>query len=245
MTIAEISRSVQIPYPTATRFVLTLIEIGVIEKTKKRKRYRATALCNSLSCGYKASDRLVEAARPHISELTRITGWPSAVHMCVGNSMVMLHSTHSETTQTFSDYVPGYTLPITECSAGLAYLAYLDPEHRNDILGHLSDYSFKESDSLYSTNWPESYYRNIADAGYATFLKMMHSKDPGKSSSIGVPIKSKDGSAVGSLTLVFFASALHVTHAVNRYLDDIRQVQLAIEEEIAAHNLTVGAHNAA
>ena len=240
MTIAEIARAVEIPYPTATRFVLTLIEIGVIEKSKKQKKYRPTALCKSLSCGYKTSDQLVEAARPHLIELTRKTGWPSAIHMRVGGSMVMLDSTHSETTQTFSDYVPGYTLPITECAAGLAYLAYLKPERRNDILEQLSAYHSIDKGRSYSTNFPESYFKNIVDVGYATFLKMPHSKDPGKSSSIGVALKSKDGGVVASMTLVFFSSALQITHAVENYLEDIQQVQIAIEEKIAAQNIIFG-----
>lgn len=237
MTIAEISRAVDIPYPTATRFVLTLIEIGVIEKSRKQKKYRPTALSKTLSCGYKTSDYLVEAARPHLLQLTKKTGWPSAIHMRVGGSMVMLDSTHSETTQAFSDYYPGYSMPITSCAAGLAYLAYLAPEDRAEMLQQLSEYNFEDDDRSYFTDFSDSFFDNIVEAGYATFLKNPHSKDPGKSSSIGAALRSQDGSVVGAVTLVFFSSALQIRHAVEKYLDDIIDTQAAIDKEIAAKNV--------
>lgn len=237
VTIAEIARAVDIPYPTATRFVLTLIEIGVIEKSRKQKKYLPTALSKTLSCGYKASDHLVDAARPHLVQLTKKTGWPSAIHMRVGGSMVMLDSTHSETTQAFSDYYPGYSMPITACAAGLAYLAFLGDEDRVDMLKQLAEYNFKEGDCSYFTGFSDSFFDNIVDAGYATFLKNPHSKDPGKSSSIGVPLRSQDGAVVGAITLVFFSSALQIRHAVDKYLEDIIETQAAIDKEIAAKNV--------
>lgn len=237
MTLAEIARAADIPYPTATRFVLTLIEIGVIEKSRIQKKYLPTALSKTLSCGYKTSDPLVDAARPHLLQLTKKTGWPSAIHMRVGGSMVMLDSTHSETTQAFSDYYPGYSMPITACAAGLAYLAYLNAEERAEMLQQLSRYNFEDDDRSYCTNFSEDFFKNIVDSGYATFLKNPHSKDPGKSSSIGVALHSQDNVVVGAVTLVFFSSALQIRRAVEKYLDDIIDTQLAINKEIAAKNV--------
>ena len=61
-----------IPYPTTRRIVHALINEGMVEREAHRKRYRPTALVNSLSVGYQAEDRLDDLAWPLLVELTRV-----------------------------------------------------------------------------------------------------------------------------------------------------------------------------
>lgn len=239
MTMSEISRAVQIPYPTATRFVQTLIKIGVIEKSKTQKKYKPTALSKTLSCGYQASDHMAEIARPFLTKLTKKTGWPSAVHVRVGASMVMLDSTHSATTQTFSDYYPGYSMPITSCAAGLAFLAHIDDETQTEILDQITKYGDTYGNNAFLHHQHPELFKSIQGNGYATYVKNPHSKDPGKSSSIGVPLKV-NGRTVGAMTLVFFSSAMKMNQAIEDYIDAIYETQSLISEGFTKESLFIG-----
>ena len=231
LTMSEISKSVEIPYPTATRFVQTLLHLGVIEKSKRHRRYKPTALAKTLSCGYHTTDDFVNIARPHLIELTQQTGWPAAILTRVGSSMVMLDSTHSKTSLSFSDYRPGYSMPIAMCAAGLTYLSYCETEQRNEIISQLKEYASEDLANSYLNYEPDKYFNLIREDGYTTFRRNRHSKDPGKSSSIAVPIHA-DNQLVGSLTLVFFSSAMKMDAAVEKYLDAIQDTKSKINSEI-------------
>ena len=55
---------------------------------------------------------------------------------------------------------------------------------------------------------------------------------PGKTSSIGVPIYEGEQVA-GTVTLVFFSSAMPMAEAVRRYADDLKAAAAAISQELA------------
>jgi DNA-binding IclR family transcriptional regulator len=128
ITMMQICRQAEIPYPTACRIIETLIKEGMVEREPARKRYRATALVRTLSLGFQDEDALVAVARPHIVALCARHGWPVTLATRVGHSMMVRDSTHKLTSLTLANYSPGYTLPIVECSTGKAYLAFCDEE---------------------------------------------------------------------------------------------------------------------
>src|SRR3546814_4974353 len=99
-----------------------LVFVGLIARDPGRKRYRATGLVRALAQGFQGSGRLATAARPHILDLTRRIGWPVSITTRIGPDMVVEVSTHDHTTMAFSSPDPGYSLPILECAAGIAYL---------------------------------------------------------------------------------------------------------------------------
>ena len=107
VTLSEIARSAQIPHPTATRIIRTLIDQGLIEQENARKRYHPTALVQTLSCGFQNDDRLVGIARAHITRLTKEYDWPVSLVTRVGSNMVVRDSTSTMTSLTFNNYYPG------------------------------------------------------------------------------------------------------------------------------------------
>ena len=137
ITMMQICRQADIPYPTACRVIETLIKEGMVEREPARKRYRATALVRTLSVGFQDEDALVAVSRPHIVALCHKHGWPVSIATRVGHSMMVRDSTHKLTSLTLHHYAPGYTLPIIECSSGKAYLAFCEAEERAAILSGL------------------------------------------------------------------------------------------------------------
>lgn len=231
LTMTQISRAVPLPYPTACRIVYTLVKEGVIEREDTRKYYRPTALSQSLSCGYQARVRLVSIARRHIVKLTKETGWPVAIASRVGSVMVVQDTTHELTALTFSDYHPGYSLPIAASASGMAYLAFSDPDERNKIIEQLKRSSIDEDYLREINNLRDQHFDIITSDGYASSIRNPHTKDPGKTSSIAVPLIHEDA-IIGGLTLIFFSSALRVAEAYEKYKQLIVGTQANINEDL-------------
>ena len=134
ITMMEIARTSRVPYPTACRIVQTLLHEGMIEREPARKRYRATALVQSLASGFHDDSRLVAIARPHIDTLCDRLLWPISITSRVGAHMMVRDSTHTKTSLTLNNYYPGFTLPIMECSSGKAYMAFCSDAEREHLI---------------------------------------------------------------------------------------------------------------
>jgi IclR family mhp operon transcriptional activator len=231
LSLMEIARRAKVPYPTACRIVQTLIHENLIEREPTRKHYRPTALVQSLSNGYRLENRLIAVARRHIVSLTKLHGWPVSLTTRVGLSMVIRDSTHALTSQTFNNYHPGYTLPILECAAGKAYLAYAEPDEREMIIRGIRDSGEKWDDLTMRLLETGVLTDDIRQAGYAVKGRNRYTETPGKTSSIARPVFGTEGVA-GCIVLIFFSSAMKISDAVAKYDDDLRRAADAISHDL-------------
>ena len=236
LTLTQISQIAKLPYPTACRIVYTLVGEGVIERESSRKYYRPTALAQSLSCGYQEQIRMVAIARAHIVKLTKDTGWPVSLASRVGPVMVIQDSTHSLTTMTFSDYHPGFSLPIASSASGMAYLAFTDREERAQIIDQIKRTAMDDEDRDGTENLRDNFFDMILEDGYASFIRNPHTKDPGKTSSIAVPLY-RNKTLVGVMTFVFFSASFRVSDAFDKYKDIILETQTAINRDLSEMSL--------
>ncbi len=236
LTMTQISKIVKLPYPTACRIVYTLVGEGVIERETSRKYYRATALAQSLSCGYQAQSRLVAIARSHIVKLTNETGWPVSIASRVGPVMVIQDSTHGQTALTFSDYHPGFSLPMASSASGMVYLAFTEADEREHIIEQIKRTSLDEDSMILTDNLQGNKFEIILEDGYASFVRNPYTKDPGKTSSIAVPIYRGE-SLIGAMTLVFFSTALRVSDAFEEYKEYIFEAQTNINRDLVEMKL--------
>ncbi len=228
-TVMEISRAVDLPYPTTFRIIQTLMHEGLVVCESDRKRYRVTALVQSLALGYSDRGKLIEAARPCMVGLTQKHAWPVSLTTHVGRSMVVRDSTHTLSSLTFCNYAPGFTLPLLECASGHAFLAHIGAEERLSLLAGLEAHDRRTP--LLDMFKSERLVQNIRDNGYATSERNPHTQFPGKTSSIAVPVLV-NGEVVAALTLVFFASAIAMAEAVRRYADDLKAAAIEIAEQL-------------
>jgi len=231
ISLMQTSRQTRIPYPTVCRIVQTLLHEGLIEKEPNRKRYRSTALVQSLSSGFQDDSKLVKAARPHIVELTKRVAWPISVATRVGNMMMVRDSTHSLTSLTLSNYAPGYTLPIAECSTGKAYLAYCSDEERESIRSgfRILEGAPDKLGLLLTENG--AMIQDIRRKGYATQVRNIYTATPGKTSSIAVPIMHEDR-IMGAMALIFFVAGMKMQEAERRYVPELLQTAKAISADL-------------
>ena len=231
LTLTHISEAVGLPYPTTTRIVRTLVEVGLIEQEPSRKRYRPTALVQTLSCGFQNHDRLVSTARAHIVELTRQIDWPVSVVTRVGKQMMVRDSTSTITSLTFNNYYPGWQVPLLSSASGRVYFAHASAQERAELLKQYATDSqgldnliireFRDGDAV----------AKIVEAGYAAVARTAYSANPGRTSSIAVPL-FENGVLLGSLALVFFAQAASMSKAIERLLEPLRRTALAIQADL-------------
>ncbi len=227
LTMMDVAHASGVPYPTACRIVQTLLFEGLIEREPARKRYRPTALVQTLSHGFQAHGRLVDAARPHIVELTKRHGWPVSLTSHVGQRMVVRDSTHTLTTLTFNNYYPGYTLPILESASGCVHIAFTSEDDRANILSTLRAVPENSGNNTLALFESGLLVGEIQNDGYATKGRNRYTENPGKTSSIAAPVFDAAGIA-GAVTLIFFSSAMKMTDAIQKYADDVKRAAATI-----------------
>ena len=227
----EIALECGLAYPTAFRMVTTLQHDGWIEAEPGRKRYRPTERVWSLVSGFQTQDLLVACARDHIVSLTSSVLWPVTISVRVGSWMMVKDSTHTMTSQTFANYYPGYTLPITDCAAGKVYLAFCPEDERQLFLEAMKvnpDPQVRWAFQIFSD---PKFLRKIRDQGYASHARLTHTDNPGKTSAIAVPVFAGED-LEASLALVYFDKAMSEKEAVAKYLDPLQGTARKIMDDM-------------
>jgi IclR family transcriptional regulator, mhp operon transcriptional activator len=204
----------------------------VIEREPARKRYRATALVQTLSSGYHDDSQLVAIARPHIEALCDKLLWPISITSRVGAHMMVRDSTHTRTSLTLNNYYPGFTLPIMECSSGKAHMAFCSDDEREHIVEGLRTIEGAAERMATLLLSQDTLLREIRDKGYATQSRNAYTANPGKTSSIAVPIL-RDGQVVGSLVLIFFSVAMPLEKAIEQYVAPLQSTAQTISAALS------------
>jgi IclR family mhp operon transcriptional activator len=233
LSMMDIAVSSGVPYPTACRIVQTLIVEGMIEREPDRKRYRATALVQTLSAGYQSESHLVSTARPYIVDLTNRLRWPISVTTRVGTSMMVRDSTHSLTPLAFYVYPPGYTLPMLESSSGRAYLAFCPEDERDSLLQVIGSARGGAEVALARRTDIMRLFEQIREGGFATHQRTRATENPGKTSSISAPVFFR-GRVTGTLTLIFFASAMPMEEAVKQFANPLKDASTSLSAELGS-----------
>ena len=74
--------------------------------------------------------------------------------------------------------------------------------------------------------------RRIRADGYAAHDRTMHTANPGKTSSIGVPV-FEAGVVVATLTLSYFSTAMTMEEALKRYADALKETAAQAGESLS------------
>jgi IclR family mhp operon transcriptional activator len=233
ISLMDISRFEELPYPTTFRIVQTLMHEGLIERDGPGKRYRPTALVQSLASGY--SDTMLRThAQPHLSALTRECGWPALLSIRVGARMVIQASSHRETTLTISNWEPGISIPLDNSATGYAWLAHLPASHVRDLVrwGIGDELGADMGGDGAGSAGDERFLDKLAAIrmqGYA--WRPSTYDDHIKTASLAAPVY-QDGALACVLTLTYFASAMKEQEAIARLLPPLRRAASAISGQL-------------
>jgi len=233
VSLMEIAKAVDLPYPTTLRIVRTLVEEGVIEREPTRKWYRPTALIQSLAYGFQNNDQLVTRARPHIVLLTEQVHWPISLVTPVGNVMVVRDSTSTMTSFTFNHYYPGWQVPLITSASGRAFLAHASVETRRDLIEYYRSHGSEGDVATLHAFEQRGEMDRIRTLGYATAARNAYSASPRRTSSVAVPL-FQDDVLLGALTMVFFSAAMPLNSAVERFVPALQATAIAIGADMAS-----------
>jgi DNA-binding IclR family transcriptional regulator len=122
-----------LPKATVSRLTYTLVGLGYLNYDEMLGRYSIGA--STVSLGYSAlsSSPVVHIARPLMQELADETGAATALGTRDGTEMVYLANCRSMSPVSLRLNV-GSRLPLWRTAMGLAYLAEMIPEKRDDLL---------------------------------------------------------------------------------------------------------------
>lgn len=233
ITLMEIAREAGVPHSTARRIVETLVVEGLIERDELSKHIRPTALVQTLSVGFQADERLVTASRRHIVNLTRSISWPVAVVSRVGQMMMVRDSTHALSSMTFNPSYPGYTLPVLESASGRVYLAFCSDVERHGVIEGMKLFSEPQPGAHLLPQFDDGpMLEEIRRQGFATKNRNPYTANPGKTSSIAVPV-FQQGELAGSIVVVFLATALGMARAVETLLPPLQRAAAEISAQLS------------
>ncbi len=238
LSLTEIARAVGLPYATAGRIVFTLIHEGMIESEPDRRRYRPTALVQSLASGYQDQRHLGAVARPHILALTERHGCAVAVSTRLGLNMIVRECTHAVSHFTLSAYYPGFDYPLIKSAAGLVYLAHADAREQQLTRQALELSSDIAPDDLNFIC--EAALEDVRRNGFGTRSRNRFTLPEGKNSGIAAPIFHQ-GQLNGTVALIFLASSMRMDKAVALYAQDVIDTAAAIGRDLdRVHDESLG-----
>lgn len=212
----DIAQAAGIPYPTACRIVQTLVSEGMLRRDERTKHYHATAMVQSLSCGFNDHGRVVLRAERPAAQLTEDILWPALVMSRVGGQMVVRCSTTHLTSLSFNNFEPGFTMPLTATAAGRAYLAHASVEERRGITKGLRLTTGTGIGSL-DEDLLDHRLEEVRRLGFAAQTSNdLPCMDGRRTFTIAAPFFI-DGQIHGAVMLIIFSAAMSLTAAVERY----------------------------
>lgn len=231
---AEVTRRAKLPRPTVIRMLETLEEVGYVTRRSDSARYMPTGRVLLLSSGYVAHQRIGEVAEPVLAELREKLGWPSSIAIPDGSSMLVAYSSRSFESVLINAR-SGTRAPLLGSALGRAYIAFCPDDERERLL-----------DMLRAAQ-PGPFDKALLDnpRALATMLKTTREEgyampDPAYTRSVynnagagfAVPVVSA-GRTIGSINIVFFASALSLDEAIAAFLPEMLAAARRVGERLA------------
>ncbi|EUB99760.1 transcriptional regulator, IclR family [Rhizobium sp. CF080] len=230
-TIAQLHARTKLPKPTLVRILRTLEEAGYVENDTRQGGYHVSALVTSLSSGFHKDPLVVEAGRAWAIAITRKHKWPVAIALPDYDGMIIRFSTVPDSLISPFHSTVNRRLCMLTRGMGLAYLAFLDVEDRDVIIGILQKSEDPENALSHHRDELLRLLKQVRENGYATRSSVV---EPRNSNTIAVPILAKSGRVLASLGLTYFKSAFDSEQdARERYVPILKSAAIAISEDLS------------
>jgi DNA-binding IclR family transcriptional regulator len=120
--VTEIADRVGLPKSTVSRLLSTLEEQGAVEQVAAGGQYRVGWAMLELAAAARPGRSLVSVARPHLVELTRLTGEAAGVSIPDGTEMLYLDQLTPDSELQVRDWT-GHRIPMHAVPSGHVVLA--------------------------------------------------------------------------------------------------------------------------
>ena len=125
--VTDVAERVDLPKSTVSRLLATLESLGVVEQAHSGGPYRLGQQLVEIAAAALPGRSLIDASRPHLVELTRLTGEASSVSTLEQRRVLYLDQADSDNAVQVRDW-SGVRIPLHVVSSGLAMLAHAGPD---------------------------------------------------------------------------------------------------------------------
>jgi IclR family transcriptional regulator, mhp operon transcriptional activator len=222
-SVKELSSRSGLPKPTVSRMLKTLKKLGYVDQATNGESYRVALGSRMLSNGYDPRAAIIKVSDTPMSVLTAKIEWPLALGWCVGDDMLVAHSTIPQSPLAWYRTTLNMRLPILWSAMGLTYTAHSNADEQQRIMSLP-----KSQEIAWSQDHLEYILIEIRRKGYGF-------RSPGfgqRTASISVPIMQKD-SAKACLSLTYFGMAITEDAIVKEHLADLKATAAEIANSIA------------
>lgn len=233
MILAHVALRCGLPRTTTHRTLRTLEQNGFVYRDEATGRFFPYKRVLALSCGFDPIARVTTLVRDQFADLGPQIGWPMHFAMPLLDSeapqMHIEASTDFVSPLAVEKLLPGKSIPLLQCAAGLAWLSSQPQATRAPIIDRAIDVRCEgPAQKRWTRPMLEDTLGEVQRRGFADFNWLCrHTNMIG----LSVPVQVNPGKT-GALTVRFAESAVPQKTAIGRFLPVLR----AVATRIAAGN---------
>ncbi len=189
--VTDIADRVGLPKSTVSRLLSTLEELGAVEQVSAGGEYRVGWTMIELAAAARPGRSLISLARPHLAELSRLTGEAAGISIPDGDDMLYLDQMTPDSELQVRDWT-GHRIPMYAVPSGHVVLAADDAAAKRVAASELmafTPHTITDGAMLLQR------LQLVRSDGYAWALEEFAAG----LNSVAAPLRTADGRVVASL----------------------------------------------
>ena len=189
--VTDIADRVSLPKSTVSRLLATLEELGAVEQVSAGGDYRVGWTMIELAAAARPGRSLISLVRPHLAELSRLTGEAAGISIPDGEDMLYLDQLTPDSELQVRDWT-GYRIPMHAVPSGHVVLAADSDSAERIAAGQLrafTSHTITDGASLLQR------LQLVRREGYAWALEEFAPD----LNSVAAPLRTTDGRVVAAL----------------------------------------------
>jgi DNA-binding IclR family transcriptional regulator len=189
--VSEIADRVALPKSTVSRLLSTLEELGAVEQVSAGGEYRIGWTMIELSAAARPGRSLISVTRPHLAELSRLTGEAAGISIPDGTDMLYLDQLTPDSELQVRDWT-GHRIPMHAVPSGQIVLAFNDQLAERVIKAPLRAFT---PHTLTTATALRQRLKAVRTAGYAWALREFAPE----MNSVAAGLRATDGTVLAVL----------------------------------------------
>jgi IclR family mhp operon transcriptional activator len=235
-TLAELHADTGISRPALLRLLGTLEAEGYARRWLTDGRYRISFNAPEIVKTFDLAAIVADVVGPTLQDLLEQISWPADVAVRDGYNMVLCETTRRQSPQMIHQRNAGYRVHMLQSAVGRAFLAFCQPDVRDEILAVLQASNDPNDRLARAEGAVDSLLNDARVLGYAFREKGYLATRPDlplQFSAIAAPIMI-EGRVIACISVTWIATALSEPEFVFRHLAAVKAAALRSEKALAA-----------